>query len=589
MKKSINNHNNPAKLMTYFYREKTTLIIVAITGIVYNVGMIAGPWFEGRLTGYLCDVLRGNRDSSDIIILALWYVLIIGLVQVMRYFKRLYVRKFANNTSRSMKKIIYGNFVNKSGQQLAEEGAGTLMTKAIADVEACTEGMRKFTTEVFDTGVVMMAYLAMLLIYDWRLALISIVFPPIAYVLAELLKKLVTRTSAERKESAGRLNQATLDRAGNAITYKVYGQETRRQQLYEDYLTDYENKAVRADVLETSMQPLYQIIAMFSTIFILWFGGKNVLGTGWTAWDIAAFSTFLSCFLKLAVKSSKAAKLFNAVQKARVSWNRIKAYMLEIEGTKASQVLSPAPLVVSHMEFSYPGNQSVLEDVNFHINPGEIVGVTGAVASGKSTLGKVFLCENPYEGSITFGGQELKALMDRNSREQHQKQYSIIGYLGHNYELFSDTIRENICLGEEGDIDEVLRVVCMDEEVRSMPLGADTVIGQGGMRLSGGQQARIALARALFHMMPVIILDDPFSAVDKKTEEKIMTNMREMTADRIVILISHRIALFNNTDKVIWIENKKAEMSNHESLMKSNQIYREIYNLQTKGGEHNEA
>lgn len=141
---------------------------------------------------------------------------------------------------------------------------------------------------------------------------------------AEKMKKMIQRTGAAYKEQSGALSAATLDRAENAITYRVFGREKERQNAYEENLSAYEKSAVRANIWNTAMPPVYRVISMAGVLFILYFGQKNILGTGWRAWGIAAFTTFLSCFVKLSVKSSSAAKLFNAVHKAQVSWNRIK-------------------------------------------------------------------------------------------------------------------------------------------------------------------------------------------------------------------------------------------------------------------------
>lgn len=137
-------------------------------------------------------------------------------------------------------------------------------------------------------------------------------------------EKMIQRTGAAYKEQSGALSAATLDRAENAITYRVFGREKERQNAYEENLSAYEKSAVRANIWNTAMPPVYRVISMAGVLFILYFGQKNILGTGWRAWGIAAFTTFLSCFVKLSVKSSSAAKLFNAVHKAQVSWNRIK-------------------------------------------------------------------------------------------------------------------------------------------------------------------------------------------------------------------------------------------------------------------------
>lgn len=157
----------PDRILSYFKAEWQVLLAVTISGLIYNVGLLAGPWFEGKMTGCLVDILRGAGQFGDMLILVLSYVAVIVIVQSSRYIKRFYVRRFANNVNRRMKEILYGSLVRKSRASLKEEGEGNVITKAILDVDDCVEGMRKFTTEIFDTGMALAAYAGMLLWYDW--------------------------------------------------------------------------------------------------------------------------------------------------------------------------------------------------------------------------------------------------------------------------------------------------------------------------------------------------------------------------------------------------------------------------------------
>lgn len=594
------------RVLSYFKVEWKVLLAVTVSGLIYNLGLLAGPWFEGRMTGCLVDILNGLGQFSDMAVLVAAYVAAIAVVQISRYIKRFYVRRFANNVNRRMKEVLYGSLVRKSRASLREEGEGTVMTKAILDVDDCVEGMRKFTTEIFDTGVALAAYAGMLLFYDWHLALLCMIFPPISYITAEKMKKMVQRTGAAYKIQSGVLSAATLDRAQNAITYRVFGCEQERQQAYESNLDAYEKSAVKANIWSTAMPPIYRVISMAGCLFILYFGQKNVLGRGWRAWDIASFTTFLACFVKLSVKSSSAAKLFNAVHKAQVSWNRIKGLLgaqdkmqdsaaetkdrngqgikqyksalnkngqeadAEKEEKRAFAGGKTSPLLqVSHLTFAYPDGKMILDDISFSAEKGQIIGITGPVACGKSTLGKVFLCEYPYDGQILLDGRELQ-------KETAAQRTDQIGYLGHDPELFADSIAENILLGDPEDANRYLKLVCLDQEVGEMSEGMQTLVGNGGVRLSGGQAQRLALARTLCHKKPLLILDDPFSALDQTTEREIFVNLKETAKDSMILLFSHRLCLFPELDQVIWMENGRTVAGTHAELMKKVPEYAEL-------------
>lgn len=576
----------PNRVLSYFKAEWRALLIVTVSGLIYNIGLLTEPWFEGTMTGYLVEILNGTGQFSGMLMLVISFAVVTAVVQISRYVKRFYVRRFANNVNRRMKETLYGSLVKKSRASLREEGEGNIMTKAILDVDDCVEGMRKFTTEIFDTGVALTAYLCMLLWYDWRLTILCMLFPPISYVTAEKMKKVIQKAGAAYKEQSGRLSTATLDRAENAMTYRVFGLEKKRQAVYEENLTSYEKAAVKANIWNAAMPPIYRIISMAGVFFILYFGQKNVLGTGWQAWSIASFTTFLVCFVKLSVKSSSAAKLFNAVHKAQVSWNRIKPLLPQEEENKTDEVkVKKTPveaLKVKHLSFTYPDGKKILDDISFSAKKGQIIGITGAVACGKSTLGKAFLCEYPYEGHITVDGAELQN-MEQSVRT------GIVGYLGHDPELFNDSVENNVLLGDSKNSDTYLNAACIKQEVAEMTDGKNTLIGSGGTYLSGGQAKRLAFARTLCHDKPILILDDPFSALDKNTEKQAFINLQALAKDSIVLLISHRLYLFPEMDGVIWMENGKAVTGTHEELLKIVPEYKSLYTSQVHTAENGGA
>ena len=527
----------PDRIGAYFRIEWLPLALVTVSGLIYNIGLLATPWFEGRLAQCLADILDGSATAAAMAILVLTYVLVTLVVQAARFIKRFYVRRFANNINRRMKGLLYANLVRQSRAALEKEGAGELMTKAISDVDDCVEGMRKFTTEIFDTGVALVGYIVMLLVYDWRLALLSLLFTPVSYLCAAWMKKPVQREGAAYKKAAGHSN-----------------------------------------VWQSALPPLYLAVSEAGALFILWFGAKNVLGTGWQAWDIAAFTTFLSCFTKLTVKSSKAAKLFNAVQKAEVSWKRIKPLMKLPEEPDELAVPAPADVTLEDLSFGYT-EEPIFAGLDLTAHPGEIIGITGPVACGKSTFGRIFLCEASYGGSARFGGKEFSALTPREIA-------STVGYLGHDPELSADTVQNNVLCGSKQDPMPWLAAVALKDEVQAMENGVDTVIGPSGTRLSGGQAQRLALARTLAHPRPVLVLDDPFSALDRSTEDTVFANLQEYAKDKVVFLISHRLYHFPQMQRVIFMEDGKTTVGTHEELLAAVSAYRQLYESQTGGQQH---
>lgn len=604
---------HPEKIGSYLKREWKSISVVTVTGTIFNMGMsLIAVW-----QGHLIDSLV-NGDAKNLLIRnMIIFLSIVLVVQVLRYLKRYYVRVFANGTRARMRLSVYDNIVKTDINRLSEVKTGDLMTRAIGDVDLCVEGMRKVTTEVFDTGVLMGTYFVTLLIYDWKCTIPSCLFIPAAMWIADRLKSVITKQTRLARAQSSTVAEYTYDAVENASVYRLNGLDREYEDSYEIQLTKLGKLSVKADILENSMQPVYNVVSLIGAIIVICYGGRNVINGVWT---IGMFSAYFVMFLALTTKSSKASKLFNSYQKAVVSWQRVKQYLVQednntedskkyIEDIKEEKkdeiedniddnktridnhidnsVNNNDSLVCSHLSCGWLGTDDPLagdSDVSFSANRGEIIGITGPVACGKSVLGLALTGLYDYAGSIKLFGRELR------DYDQEEERSRLINYMGHMPQLFDTTIEDNITLGnaDHGSVDSVLREVCFDIDMQDMPEGVKTTVGSGGIRLSGGQKARAALARALYHRAPVIILDEPFASVDIATEQKIIDNIKRDYRESLVIIISHRLRIFPQTDQILLLEKgKPCIVGNHEQLLKKSELYESIFRLQSS--ESNES
>lgn len=568
----IKSIKNPDKIKNYWIKEKKSVILLTLFGILYDVGMVARPIYQGKLI----DALIAKVNFNNLIKLSLTFIFIIGMVQFFRYLKRYYVRQFANATTATMRFMIYNNILHKEEKELNDENMGSLMTKAISDVDVCVEGMRKSTTEVFDTGVLFITYLVTLLQYDVKITLYACIFIPAAVFIAEKMKKIIFKFTKAYRSQLSQVSDITYDRIDNAILYRLYGREADNRVVYEEELEDFEKKAIVANIWENAMQPIYNVIAMGGIVFVIIMAGEKVYEGSFT---VGVFSAYISIFTIMAAKASRIARLFNTIQKSSVSWKRIKSFLKgykEIDKTRGI-ISKETKLEIENLYLKYDkSNDYIIKNLNFKARENNIVGITGPIGCGKSTLGRVFLGNINYEGSIKIDNKELR---DYSEYERSK----IISYMGHDAHLISDTIYNNITMGDDGDISHVLKMVCFDEDLKSMENGIETLVGNGGVRLSGGQQARIALARTLYHKNKILILDDPFSAVDMKTEKNIIDNLRANYGDCLILLISHRLAIFKYLNQIILInEDKTLEYGNHQKLIENSKLYNQLYLLQQR-------
>lgn len=556
----------PQKLISYFMAEYVTVIFIVIFGILFDVGAVFGPVMQGKLL----DAIVLRQSIKNTLIWGGIYVGTILLIQTMRFFKRYFVRLFANRTGKTMRLMMYNSIINLPLMQAEKESYGDLMTKCIGDVDITVEGMRKFITEVFDTGILMCSYLAYLLIYDTKITLISCAFIPVAMIFAELLKKTIYKSNADFRNKSSEVAELTYQLVDNTILFRNYGVLNKKNGQYENELETLKHSAIKASMFENSMPPIYKVIASLGIICVIYSGGQKVLSG---AWSIGTFSAYLTIFTAFTVKASKAGKLFNSVHKAKISWLRIKDYLQpmkykdEIDNTTDEGILE-----VNNLSFGFESDKNLFENISFIAHKGQIIGVTGPIACGKSAFGACMSGLYSYQGSIKLNGIELK------DYTEYQRS-KLISYQSHNPYLLSDTIKSNVALGNDGDISKVLSDICFDKDLQEMPDGINTVIGSSGIRLSGGQQSRLAMARALYNKNQLIILDDPFSAVDMQTEEQIIVNLRKNYSNSIIILISHRLSIFDKVDQVIMFDKNVICGTNNEVRQKS-PLYRKIYDMQ---------
>lgn len=546
------------QLMHYVQMEWKLLIGITVTGLIYNIGIAVFPYFEGLLAQCLSDILHFQASRQDMYVLCAVYISVVIMVQLARFFKRLFVRYMANHINRHMKLVLYSSILHTPVSQFTLDG-GSLLSKTLKDVDDCVEGIRKTVTEIFDTGIAMISYVVTLVIYDWKLTLLAGIFPPLAYYCAERMKKTVTALEINARQSRDLANRLVVDRITALPSYRSAGCETNVDEKVNDAFSKMETTVCKAQFTVSGINPIYRAICLLGMIFVFLIGVRRI---DHGLWNIAALTAYVSCYTRVSLKTSKSAALFNAVTRARVCWDRIQEQMQEV--SEETHVSSDIHTVTASIpEASYDPSLPVLKDIHLQFQKDTITGITGRVASGKTLLAQILSGMRVTDGMISADGKPLSV---------HDT-----AYCTNRPEIFNDTIHNNITLGKDGIIEEVLHDVCLFDEV-----DPDQIAGVMGSSLSIGEQARVALARALYSSRTVLILDDPFASVDSKTEKQILSVLKHKYKDRIIILFSHRLDCFDQMDQVVCIQNGTCICGTHPSLLENNEEYRTLVQLQSR-------
>jgi len=339
--------------------------------------------------------------------------------------------------------------------------------------------------------------------------------------------------------------------------------------------------ALKARRVKSLLGPVVSVVVALCTAFVLWRGTALILSDAMTVGALTVFLAYLSKFFK---PVQDLAKMTNTIAQTAVGLERIdKILAADVVIPEKPDAVMPATLrgdiVFERVAFAYDAEAPVLRDVGFHISPGQVIGLVGGTGSGKSTIVSLIpRFYDPTAGRIKLDGRDLTEYKVHPLRDQ-------IGYVLQETVLFRGTIRENIAYGRpdatDADIVAAAKLANADEFIARMPHGYDSHVGERGDTLSGGQRARIGIARAVIRNTPLLILDEPTAALDTESEHLVVEALTRLMKGRTVIMIAHRLSTIRQADKIIVLERGVvAEEGPHDMLLRNNGPYAALYRVQ---------
>ena len=545
-----------SKIRTYFYLNKKSFILATITGIIYNVLMVLVP----LLTGKLIDLFKAQEDTIKIVTYALLFLIFVIFIQVNRFFKRYYVRDFANKIVLQMRQVSFENMMSSSIEKINSTSKGDIMNKTLSDIKDSAEGIRKTLTEVYDSIILMLGYFISLMIMDWETTLIVSIFLILSMIIANVMKKIIYKTTSSYKKATSNNKDFTLNYIKNEVYYRGFGAENSYYKEYKNKQDDLEKKSIKSIIFKNSLEPTYQAISYLGLFFIIYFCGQKVIND---VWLIGTFSAYLSTFLLMATKTSKVGKVFNAYATMKVSWKRCSSYLVQhkknINYEKGNDNLS---LEVNNLTFGF-NDEFVLKNISFSINNNQLIGICGTGHSGKSTLLAPLSGIYNYQGSIKLLGIELKDIKDL-------KYNNFISYAPNQVEIFNDTVKYNISF-EDKDVSKEMQMTYLDREINE-----DDILSHSNSNLSGGQQKRLMVARCLYSNAKLMLFDDPFNAIDIDMGIKIIDNIKNNYQNSIVIIVNNQNEILKKMDKIIFLNEKGYLFDTYDNLLNNEEFKKTI-------------
>ena len=570
-------------LWSYFRRHWLRFVRGGISGIGYNTLIVLGPIYLGRALDAIAVIpSQGWATARPLLLTSLSLMILLTVVfQGLRSLKRYDLRLMSNAIGNDLRRDLLSSTFTWDAPRFDKESIGDLMSRGVGDVEVVVETIMSTVTETYDTLVLMLSYFFVILFYDPGLTLLASVPVPLMMIAAQLTGPLQTRESHKARRAAAQMTAHATESLNAVRVLRLFGREPAEWDKFRQTCREYLRASLRVTAIQNGLLPFYTALASLGIVLVIGRGAGRVIDGSWT---LGRFTAYLSLFLSMTGRMLMAGRVLNRVHAARAAWARIMEKM-DIEAPRGLPYETPAGgrqgvrLTVRDLSFSFPGMpESALRNISFDLEPGELLAVTGPIGGGKSALVTALSGLYPYEGSIELDGTELRSL-DPGGRA------SLIAMVDESSLLFSGSVTDNITLfsatPDDGRVRDTATSSAVDSDIAGFPKGYATGVGESGVRVSGGQRQRIALARALYRDSPLLVLDDPFSAVDLLTERRVLTGLREQQGRLTMVLCSHRLSAFETADKVLVLQNGTVvEQGTHRSLVAQGGLYARIFAAQ---------
>ncbi|WP_088808807.1 MULTISPECIES: ABC transporter ATP-binding protein [unclassified Listeria] len=581
------------KDLGWFFKErkKQYTFGVSILFIIALLQLIP-PFVIGKVVDAIADSTLTKETLIKWIVIL---IVVAVLTYLGRYVWRLMIFGSDNKLQRTLRLRLFEHLTKMSPFFFQRYRTGDLMAHATNDIAAVQQvaGIGVLTlADSFLTGSTVILMMAISI--DWRLTLIALIPMPIMIFGSSILGKKLHERFHGAQRAFSKLNDKTQESISGIKVTRTFGQEKEDIADFAKQTSAVVKKNVAVARVDAMFDPMISIVVSISFVLAIGFGSKFVIEGSLTIGQVIAFVNYLFLLIWPMLAFGF---LYNIIQRGSASYDRITKLLNEREDIvdhEDARAETPSGALATHISrFSYPDEKEpVLENIDFTINAGETLGIVGRTGSGKTTLLKLLLREyDDYAGTISFGGVKIQDYQTNALRKA-------IGYVPQDQFLFSTTVLDNIRFGvpeaAPEDVRKIAKTVAVHDDIEGFADGYQTVVGERGVSLSGGQKQRLAIARALIMDPELLILDDALSAVDAKTEERILENLKASRADKTTIISAHRLSSVEHANLIIVMDNGRViERGTHQELLRENGWYAEIYREQQlaehlKGGEERE-
>lgn len=572
------------QLFQYFRQHKVRYTVVFLFMLISSA-MAVAPTYLLRL--FIDGIIQKTLTFPLLWLYVGFFLGAILLSYVSEFIWSFYLFIGSYDLQKTLRNNLMEHFLNMNAPFYQKFRTGDLMTRSSDDVQVMGMTVGYGLMVFFNTSIYLFFILAMMAItVSFKLTLIALIPMPILAYFIFKWGSQVDESFTEAQRSVSEMNSEVLEMIDGVRVIRAFGMEQETEALFEAKTEQTKQKNDVVSEIDSRFGPLITTILAISFVLSFGFGALFVSRQQITLGAMVSFQVYLTMVVWPMIS---AGDLINVMQQGAASWRRINEVLEtqdDLEASGPQRLSAIEEIAFDNFHFSYPqAEREVLKGIDLTIKQGQIIGIVGKTGSGKTTLLRQFGHRYPFSKQIPqINGQDLTLYQTADLRAK-------IAEVPQEHTLFSRTIRENLLFGDPDASDarlwEVLELASFKEDIKRMPDGLDTLVGEKGVSLSGGQKQRLSLARAFLRKSDVLLLDDALSAVDAKTEQAIIENMETLIEGKQTsLIVSHRLSAITKADLIVVLEDGRiTQTGTHQSLIHTPGWYQEqYYHQQIKEG-----
>lgn len=552
-----------------------------IFALLLVLGLTAFDLYRPMLVGDAIDTFGANGDYDVIIATAIKYAVVLALSFAFNIAQTLILQKTGQNIILQMRKDLYRHIQSLGSRYFDITPVGKLVTRVTNDVEALNEMYSGILVQLFRNIVKIVGLAGVMLVLDVRLAAISFVLMPLVIGLTVLCQKIARNIYRLYRTRLTDINTFLSEHLSGMKIIQIFGRQERKFEEFHDKNTKLYKAFYREMLMYAVFRPLIYILSILSLMIVLWFGSRNVFDEIISVGTLYIFSNYIRSFFD---PIQELAEQFSTLQSSIASAEKIftvmdeDEFIPEVENPKQPDKIT-GKIEFDHVWFAYDGENYVLKDVSFVINPGEKVAFVGATGAGKSSiLNLIGRYYDIQKGHIYIDGIDIRQLSKKQLR-------SAIGQMQQDVFIFEGDVAYNIRLNDNDITDEQVKeaaeYVNASHFIEKLPQGYHEPVTERGATFSAGERQLLSFARTLAHNPSILVMDEATANIDTETEILIQEALEKLMDGRTTIMVAHRLSTIQHADCIMVMHKGRiCERGTHRELLEQDGIYRKLYELQ---------